>query len=251
VDREADSVGHMRQLSDNNQLWLFRGRANSSVELNNKKMSVSKAADFMDFREVRQFEHEKGTMTQWVGSEAVIITRPAKSKRLDANGKRVKPEIGLPIKARLVVSRIYDESGKLLSVWYLLTNVYSSVPDDRIALWYYWRWKIETFFKLLKQGGQQLESWEQESATAILKRLLIASKACSVAWQLMRKDSEEAQEVKELLVRFSGRQMKRKHQITVTALMDGLCMLMACFQILQPTFRTLKSMFFIYGNRSK
>ena len=30
--------------------------------------------------------------------------------------------------------------------------------------WYYWRWKIESFFKLLKSAGQQLESWQQPSA---------------------------------------------------------------------------------------
>jgi len=85
----------------------------------------------------------------------------------------------------------------------------------------------------LKKAGQQLESWEQESAVAIIKRLQIANKACSVAWTLMRRDSPEAQEVKELLVRFSGRQMKRKGQITAPALMDGLCMLMSCLQILK------------------
>jgi hypothetical protein len=132
-----------------------------------------------------------------------------------------------------VVSRIYDESGALFASWYLLTNVENDVPDDRITLWYYWRWKIETYFKLLKKAGQQLESWEQESAMAIIKRLQIANKACSVAWMLMRRDSPEAQEVKELLVRFSGRQMKRKGQITAPALMDGLCMLISCLQILK------------------
>jgi len=130
----------------------------------------------------------------------------------DHSKKRVEKVPGEHIKARLVVSRIYDESGSLFATWYLITNVDDNVPDERIILWYYWRWKIETYFKLLKKAGQQLESWEQESAIAIMKRLQIANKACSVVWMLMRKDSPEAQEVKELLVRFSGRQMKRKGQ---------------------------------------
>ncbi len=49
---------------------------------------------------------------------------------------------------------------------------------------------------------------------------------------LMRRDSPDVQEVKELLVRFSGRQMK-KGQIIAPALMDGLCMLISCLQILK------------------
>jgi len=84
--------------------------------------------------------------------------------------KRVEKVPGEHIKARLVVSRIYDEPGSLFATWYLITNVEDNVPDDRITLWYYWRWKIETYFKLLKKAGQQLESWEQESAVAIIKR---------------------------------------------------------------------------------
>jgi len=234
VDREADSVGHMRQMSANKQLWLFRCKAKSGVELNGKPMTAYKAAQSLSFRAVRQFEHSKGTMTQHVASTEVRLARDACVTHKQDNGKtRVEKVAGDPIKARLVVSRIYDESGSLFASWYLITNVGDEVPDNRITLWYYWRWKIETYFKLLKRAGQQLESWEQESAIAIIKRLQIANKACSVAWTLMRRDSPEAQEVKELLVRFSGRQMKRKGQITAPALMDGLCMLMSCLQILK------------------
>ncbi len=38
VDREADSVAHMRQMSAHQQLWLFRCKAKSSVEWNGKQM---------------------------------------------------------------------------------------------------------------------------------------------------------------------------------------------------------------------
>lgn len=234
VDREADSVAHMRQMSANNQLWLFRCKAKSSVEWKGEQMSACKAAASLSFRVVRQFEHTKGMMTQHVGSAEVQISRDACVTHKNIKGKkRVEKVPGEHIKARLVVSRIYDESGSLFATWYLITNVDDDVPDDRITLWYYWRWKIETYFKLLKKAGQQLESWEQESAVAIIKRLQIANKACSVAWMLMRKDNPEAQEVKELLVRFSGRQMKKKGQITAPALMDGICMLISCLQILK------------------
>ena len=51
----------------------------------------------------------------------------------------------------------------------MLTNVPHYISAERIALWYYWCWQIESFFKLLKSGGQQLEHWQQESGEAILK----------------------------------------------------------------------------------
>ena len=33
-----------------------------------------------------------------------------------------------------------------------LSNV-KDIDASTIALWYYWRWKIETFFKLMKSAG--------------------------------------------------------------------------------------------------
>jgi len=80
--------------------------------------------------------------------------------------------------------------------WYLLANVPSEVSAEQIALWYYWRWEIESFFKLVKSGGQQLEHWQQESGLAVLKRLLVASMACAVVWWLQRDESPESEEFK-------------------------------------------------------
>jgi hypothetical protein len=48
----------------------------------------------------------------------------------------------------------------------LLSNVVGQ-PADTLALWYYWRWQIECFFKLLKTQGLHLEDWQQESGLAI------------------------------------------------------------------------------------
>ena len=55
-----------------------------------------------------------------------------------------------------------------------------------MALWYYWRWRIESYFKLLKSAGQQVEAWQQGTAEAIAKRLVVASMACVVVWRLAR-----------------------------------------------------------------
>ena len=46
---------------------------------------------------------------------------------------------------RLVVSEVRDGDGRLLATWLLLTNVPASVPASEVALWYYWRWRVEMF----------------------------------------------------------------------------------------------------------
>jgi IS4 transposase len=56
------------------------------------------------------------------------------------------------------VSRILSDEGEILAEWLLMTNV-MTVDAREMALWYYWRWQIECFFKLLKKAGHDLESW--------------------------------------------------------------------------------------------
>jgi hypothetical protein len=115
----------------------------------------------------------------------------------------------------------------------LLARVDEAVSAERLALWYYWRWNIESFFKLMKQAGHQLEEWEQEKGLAIFKRLLIAAAACINVWDLMRTKTPEAEEACEFLVRLSGRQMKRDVPVTASALLDGIFKLLTLIETLQ------------------
>ena len=73
---------------------------------------------------------------------------------------------GPPLPLRLVISEVRDQQGNLVAVWFLLTNVPDAVAAETMALWYYWRWRIERFFKLLKSAGQHLEQWQQDTAGA-------------------------------------------------------------------------------------
>ena len=91
----------------------------------------------------------------------------------------------------------------------MLSNV-KDIDASTIALWYYWRWKIETFFKLMKSAGHQLEAWQQESALAIAKRLLVASMACVTVWAIAADESQEVAELRGFLVKLSGRQMRHQ-----------------------------------------
>jgi hypothetical protein len=107
------------------------------------------------------------------------------------------------------------------------------VSDAQIAQWYDFRWQIESFFKLLKQAGHQLERWEQESGSALFKRLLIATHACLLVWRLARERGEEARQTQAFLVRLSGHQMKASRPVTLSALLEGVFMLLALLETLE------------------
>ena len=97
----------------------------------------------------------------------------------------------------------------------------------------YWRWKIESFFKLLKKGGQQIEQWQQESAEAIAKRLLVVAQTCVLVWTLAISKEEKAGEIREFLVSLSGRQMKRGVAYTASALLVGMWQFLAIIDALE------------------
>ena len=134
---------------------------------------------------------------------------------------------------RLIISELRDENGRRLERWYLLTNVPAKVEAETITLWYYWRWKIETFFKLLKSAGQQVEHWQQEEPQALLKRLLVASMACVLVWRLARDKSAQGARARRLLVALSGRQMEYGKEFTEAALLAGLWVLLAMLDTLE------------------
>lgn len=235
VDREADSVGHLRHWSAAGQRWLVRARESRSVEHAGKPCSLKSVGEQLEFEFVREVEHRGCPAQQWLASSTVVMNRAAKPARKTQAGQRVAPVRGEPLEVRLVVSSIRDAQGKVLALWYLLSNVESQVSAERLALWYYWRWRIESYFKLLKSAGHCIESWEQETGLAILKRLLIAGHACALAWTVMRLShtNTQARETAEFLVRLSGRQMKRTQPITASAMLAGLYQLFAMLEILE------------------
>lgn len=140
---------------------------------------------------------------------------------------------GVALPLRLVVSEVRAADGSVLATWLLLTNVPATVSASEIALWYYWRWRVESYFKLLKGAGLHLEHWQQETAAALAKRLLVASMACVVVWRVSRSEAPEAAEVRRLLVRLSGRQMKWGVESTEPALLAGLWVLLSMKRVLE------------------
>ena len=209
VDREADAVRQVRR-------WQRRGRR-----------FLIRAQD------IRLVQHE--------GDEVplrAVVTRLQPQfvlrRKVDYRGQRaVQYVAGPPVALRLVVSQVRTVDGRLLAQWLLWTNLPPSVDAATVALWYYWRWRIESFFKLLKSAGPHVAQWQQATAEAIAKRLLVAAQACVLVWALARATTPAADQTRTLLIRLSGRLMKRSRPYTAPALLAGLWTLLALLTVLE------------------
>lgn len=241
ADRECDSVWHYRLWQQEEHLFVIRAKNHRIVKHDGQAKSLHDVVQELEeqkaFHYSREVEYKGKAATQYVAETKVVIDRPAKPQRTKHNkgeGRRVPGEA---IELRLIISRITDEEGALLSEWWLWTNLPGMGPEGvstaQIAEWYYWRWKIESFFKLLKSAGHQVEQWQQESASALAKRLLVATMSCVVVWQLARSREPEAAGFRRFLIRLSGRQMKWGRAFTEPALLAGLGMLLAMLDFLE------------------
>jgi hypothetical protein len=187
----------------------------------------------------RGVEFKGRSARQYVAETAVVLHRPARTHRVDkATGRPKHRNIaGRPLALRLVVSEVRDaKTGAVLARWLLLSNLPPDVPAAEVALWYYWRWRIESYHKLLKGAGQQAECWQQETAEALARRLAVASMAAVVVWKLAREEHPEAAQLRGVLVRLSGRQVKRgqgARGFTEPALLAGLGVLLPMLELLR------------------
>ena len=233
IDSEADSQVDFRSWSAEGELFLVRGDFTRHVTWNGVSFPLPELAqtwqDQQRFRDAGTVSIRGTTGTRQIAHGDILLTTPAR-KRTSAGRIKVT---GGPLKLRLVISRILGVDSEVLAEWFLLTNVPDDISEVTIADWYYWRWRIESYHKLLKSGGQQLESWQQESATAIAKRLLIASMVCVSAWQLQAQQTPESRECQQFLVKLSGRQMKRSRPVTTSALIAGLQLLFPMLELLE------------------
>lgn len=233
IDREANTLGRMRQWNQDGHFFLVRCD-DRRVEWEGKSVLLSEIEDYFE-REVlfdtcgEALYHGKA-VSQEVAETEIILKRPH-SQVIDGKKCQVRGE---PLKVRLVVTRLVDENDHVLAQWRLLCNVFdTSISGYQIALWYYWRWLIETYFKLLKSHGQELEQWQQQSGGAIARRILVASMACVAVLQLQKDTRPEATQTKKILIRLSGRQMKYGVASTPPALLAGMMVLLSVTDVLE------------------
>lgn len=240
IDREADSIGHFREWSKAGHRFIVRANDAPLVRHGDKSLPLGQAADSlrasMTFSRVVEFHGSSAR--QYVAETQVTLTRPTQMHRTDkSTGKSKHIRIkGEPLPLRLIVTEVRGDNGKVLARWLILTNLPPGVDAATVALWYYWRWRIESYHKLLKGAGQQIEFWQQESASAVAKRLTVAAMACVIVWKLARDTSPAAAELRQALVGLSGRQMKRggkARPFTEPALLAGLELLLKMLIVLE------------------
>lgn len=229
IDREGDSVSHFREWQD--ALWLVRARKTPRIEYQGSSQGCGQVSSQLNYRYSREIAFKGKPAQQWVGEARVRLTRPAKPSQK----KRKRPPVpGEALEVRLVVSQVRNQAGDVLAEWLLLTNLKAdAVPAEQVALWYYWRWRIESFFKLLKSAGQQIESWQQTHGEAIAKRLLVVSMACVLIWEIAANQSQSAKEFRQLLIKLSGRQMKWGKEFTHPALLAGLWVYLSMLELIE------------------
>jgi hypothetical protein len=237
IDREADSLAHYRAWQAAGQTFLVRADGERVVRWQDQELCLNDLGQRLHnqglFQRGRAVNYKGQTAVQHVAETTVVLDRPAWRCR-KKDGKRGHVRLpGEALTLRLIVSRVCNAAGETLAVWYLLTNVPASVGTATIALWYYWRWRIESFFKLLKQAGQQVENWQQETGAAIAKRLLIAAMACALVWHIERHPAPEAALLRQLLMKLSGRQTKHGKPHTTPALLAGLWVYVTMLETLE------------------
>ncbi|RLV57675.1 hypothetical protein D5018_21315 [Parashewanella curva] len=236
IDREADSAPHLRQLMG--VKWLTRGKKNTSVMHDDEFVSLEKLALKLP-SEIKGIVDYKGKEAYlFVGETEVVLQR--KSEKDVVN----------PPSVRFVVSTLSNEKGEQLAQWLLLSNV-AEVDSLTIANWYYFRWSIESWFKVLKGHGFQIEHWQQETAPRIFRRLIVSAMACVMMWKLYNDNSKDAVELKTFLIKLSGRLTKRSKPVTHPALLAGLWVFLQLNEVLSnytieeiEAFRELASSFF-------
>ena len=237
IDAEADSVYHYRLWQRRGFLFVVRADQERYATWRKQEWTLPQLRQQLQeegaFARTREVQHQGQQVGQYVACAAVTLTRPGVLKRwVDGKQKRLKKR-GKPLAVRLVIGELRDPTGQVLERWYLLSNVPATVTAATIALWYLGRWKIETFFKLLKSAGQEVEHWQQENGRALLKRLLVASMACVLAWRLAHSAAPQAAEARRVVMSLSGRQVEHGKEYTLEGLLAGTWVLLALVAVLQ------------------
>ena len=233
IDREADSLGRFRSWDDKGHLFLVRCD-DRRVKWNGQSILLSEINEQFDqdcrFKKAGKALHEGKRVNREVAEAEVVLYRDHTEYR---NGKKVMVP-GNPITVRAVFVRLIDAKGYIVAEWMLLTNVPACHADAAtIGQWYYWRWRIESYFKLLKSAGHEIEYWQQKRGKAIARRLLIASMACVVVNRLSQSDTPQSRKLRHYLVQLSGRQMKYGVEYTLPALLAGYFVVLSMNEFLE------------------
>lgn len=227
VDRESDSVAFMRDLVNADIAFVLRVKNSSKLYYPKEQRDIKQGelAEMLPLgKALKKITYKGKRVKIYVNACIVEVRRDATKFIPQTDGtKRLHKTKGEPIKARFVVERLVDENQKVVAQWLLLTNILDeSVSKEMVATWYYYRWKIESYFKLLKSSGFNMEQWQQKDPQALFRRLLVVSYSCVLVWKIANDNSAHAKKIREFLVMLSGRLVQKDKEYTYPALLAGL-----------------------------
>ncbi len=228
IAAEADAVAHCRAWAKAGHRFLVRVQGTRAVRHAGQQRQLHAVVPQLQnqFVPSRDVLFHGRAAPQFVAETEVVLDRPAKPQRHGRRGPRPQGK-GPALTLRLVVSQVRDAAGQLLAEGLRLPNLPAGVATATVALWYYWRWRSESYCTLLRGAGQQVEPWQQETAAALTRRRRVASLACVLAWRVSRPPGPAGAALRDLLVRWSGRLVKRRQRWTLPALLAGLWVLLA------------------------
>jgi hypothetical protein len=238
IDRQADSVAHYRRWDRSGRKFIVRAD-NRLALYEGRERRLDPVAKLLipRMKQTGPALYKGKPAEQFVAETTVVLNRPARPHRVGRDGKRRHKTIpGPSLALRLIVCEIRDKNGKVLARWLLLSNLGSDASACDIAQWYYWRWRIESYHKLLKSAGQQVEQWQQETAATLVRRLLVTAMSAVLVWHIARDPSPQSEQLRTTLVKLSGRQIKRgknSRSFTEPALLAGLCIAVPMMTLLE------------------
>jgi hypothetical protein len=177
IDRELDKLLHLRRFVRCQRLFVIRANDKRRIRYKGESLLLEEVEVTLakKFKRSRKISYHGRPAWQYIAQTTVVLDQPARIYR-QRNGnldQRVIP--GPPIRLRLVVAQVRDKEGVVLATWRLWNNLSAEISAPTIALWYYWRWRRESFHKLSKRAGQCIEQWQQITITRFAKRLLVAA----------------------------------------------------------------------------
>lgn len=140
---------------------------------------------------------------------------------------------GTQLPLRCVVTRtVAAGSGKVLQQSWLLTNVASDVPPQRLAQWHDWAARLDGCMRLTAKGLSLLGGVGELGDPAMMSRLLVAGQVATTAWRLLQLRGERADRTRILLTELAGRQVRLDRPQSCSVLYEGLAKLLHLLEAL-------------------
>jgi Transposase DNA-binding len=229
LDREFDDLQLLRTWQATPEFYVIRCQhLKRRVLWGDQSTSLLAVVDQVPLQAAGALLREGQHYDVFLGETRVLFA--GKSLRGVAR-KRQKPQKGLPLSVRVVISELRLPGHKPLR-WVLLTNL--TDPCAAVVQAYSYRWRVERFFYLNKVGFR-LEQWRQENGDRMARRLALTQLA-ALALYLLLKAADTDPELAELvkIVATVGGWLGRKHDpLGPIVLMRGMTLLLGMMRAME------------------